>query len=346
MGGAKDAALTILAAALIGGSSQGAPAPAAEYRVLGRIPASAKYWDYSSIDSHRNRLYVGREGGVLSVDLGSRSVTETLFSGTLIHAVVPIDSNTVIATDGAKSELKVFDATANRLLPSVGVGGHPDAVAFDRTQKLVITVNKESRDLTLVDSTAWKVVGTVKLDGDPEFATTNDHGRLFVNLTDLHRLSVVDLRDRKVVASVNLSHCQEPSGIAYDQKFELILSVCGNGVLKAVNATTLKEVASLGVGRGADAVILDESRDRLYVPAGDDALLNIIAVTASGLSSIATVKTEPDAASGAVDPASGLVYLPVGRRERSSGAAKGEWHPPPTVPGSFHILVVGEGRDK
>lgn len=346
MGRATRAALMILVVALLGGSSQAASASTAGYQVLGRIPASAKYWDYSTVDSHRNRLYVGREGGVLSVDLGSRSVTETLFPGTLIHAVLSIDANTVIATDGAKSELKVFDASANRLLPSVEVGGHPDAVAFDRTQKLVITVNKQSRDLTLIDAADWKVVGTVKLDGDPEFAITNDHGRLFVNLADLHRLAVVDLGGRKVVASFDLRHCREPSGIAYDQKFDLILSVCGNGVLKAVNATTLKEVGSLAVGRGADAVILDESRDRLYVPAGDEALLNVIAVKAAGLSSIATVKTEPDAASGAVDPASGLVYLPVGRRARNSGAANGEWRPPSTVPGSFHILVIGEGRDK
>jgi DNA-binding beta-propeller fold protein YncE len=322
-----------------------APADTApHYRILERIPASAKYWDYSSIDPSRNRLYVGREGGVLSVDLGSHLVIETLFAGALIHAVLPIEADKVAATDGAKNELKVFDAAANTSLPSVAVGGHPDALAYDSSQKLVITVNKESQDLTLVDAATWKALGSVKLGGDPEFATTNDQGRLFVNLTDVHRVEAVDLRSRKIIASVVLKNCKEPSGIAYSGKFNLLLSVCGSGVLKALDATTLKEVASVPVGCGADAVILDERRDLVFIPAGDDGLLNIVALKPAGLSVVATLKTEPDASSGAVDPNSGRVYLPVGRRVRAPEATNGQWHPPSTAPGSFHILVVGEGR--
>ena len=139
-----------------------------QYRIENTIPAQSKYWDYSSIDSDRGQLYVGRSGGVMAVDLKTLVVTETLFPGELIHAVLPIEGHILVAADGAKNELKVFDVAANVMRATVAVGRHPDAIAFDADSRTVISVNKESQDLTLVDVETWTVGATIKLPGDPE----------------------------------------------------------------------------------------------------------------------------------------------------------------------------------
>jgi DNA-binding beta-propeller fold protein YncE len=314
-----------------------------QYHVERSIPAEARYWDYSSIDSERGQLYVGRIGGVLVVDLKTDAITEPLFAGELIHAVIPIKGHLILAADGAADELKVYDVAAQRMAATVKVGGHPDALAFDLRTNTVITVNKQSRDLTLVDASSWRLTGTIKLPGDPEFAVTNDAGTLYVNISDQGRIATVDLGSKRIVGGTRLKGCREASGIAYDKTFDLLISVCGNGVAKFLSAATMREAASLRVGRGADAVLLDAKRHLVFIPAGDDGTLSVIALHSAGdIALVSTVKTEAGAASGAVDPETGRVYLPAGRRLREA-VAPGEWHPPNIAKGSFHILVVSPG---
>ena len=329
----------VLAAAWASG---GVPAPD-RYHIESTIPAQSKYWDYSSIDADRHRLYVGRLGGVLEVNLETHAVIETLFPGELIHAVLPIEGHLLVAADGAKNELKVFDVATNAMQATVAVGGHPDAIAFDARTKTVVTVNKKSQDLTLVDTDTWTVRATVKLPGDPEFAVTDDHGTLYVNLADQGRIAVVDLDTQRIVGNHKLQGCQDPSGIAFHRQFALVISVCGNGLVKFLSAPKFREVASIAVGRGADAVLLDEPRNRVFIPAGDDGTLSVLSLrSATDVVLADTLKTEMGAASGAVDAASGRVYLPTGRRLREPAVAGG-WRPPHIAQGSFHILVIAPG---
>jgi DNA-binding beta-propeller fold protein YncE len=313
------------------------------YHVESTIPAQSKYWDYSSINADRRELYLGRLGGVLAVNLDTHAVTETLFPGELIHAVLSINGHLLVAADGPKNELKVFDVSTNAMRATVAVGGHPDAIAVDARTKTVVTVNKESQDLTLVDTDTWTVRATIKLPGDPEFAVTDDHGRLYVNLADKGRIAAVDLETRRIVGNHKLQGCRDPSGIAFHRQFALVISVCGNGLVKFLSAPMLQEVASVAVGRGADAVLLDEARTKVFIPAGDDGTLSVLSLrSATEVVLEDTLKTEKGAASGAVDAASGRVYLPTGRRLREPATAGG-WRPPHIAQGSFHILVIAPG---
>lgn len=335
---ATPSAVTFIAVSAIAASSVYA---SDKYHIEKRIPAQSIYWDYSSIDSDRAQLYVGRKGGVLAVDLKDNSVTENLFSGELFHAVTAIGEKYIVAADGPKNELKVYDASAKQIVATVKVGGHPDAIAFDRRTNTVVTVNKESRDLTLVDISTWKATATIKLSGDPEFAVSNDDGTLYVNIADKGEIDVVDLGTRRITGTRLLRGCREPSGIAYEKKFRLVVSVCGNGLAKFLTAPALREVASLAVGRGADAVLVDEVRSRVFIPAGDDGTLTVIAIRAlNDIATVGALKTEAGAASGAVDGISGRVYLPAGRRLPADAEASGGWQPPTIAPGSFHILVI------
>ena len=42
---------------------------APHYQVTGEISTSTARWDYAAIDTRARRLYVGRVGGVLAIDL-------------------------------------------------------------------------------------------------------------------------------------------------------------------------------------------------------------------------------------------------------------------------------------
>ncbi|HZE93452.1 MAG TPA: hypothetical protein VEZ49_02010, partial [Gemmatimonadales bacterium] len=48
------------------------------YRVSAHIPISDARWDYGAVDPEAHRLYLGRIGGVLALDLSSGTVTPVL----------------------------------------------------------------------------------------------------------------------------------------------------------------------------------------------------------------------------------------------------------------------------
>ena len=112
-------------------------------------------------------------------------------------------------------------------------------------------------------------------------------------------------------------------------------AVRANQVAKVLNAATGEEVATLAIGKGPDAVIYDEGRKLAFIPCGRDGVLEVIAVRGpKDVAIVQTVKTQPGARTGAVDPKTGKLYLPT-----ASYTLSATGRPTPT-PGTFAILVV------
>ena len=71
-------------------------------------------------------------------------------------------------------------------------GDNPDAILYDPATKRVFTFNGRSQDSTAVDAASGKVLGTIKLDGKPEFAASDAKGEIFVNIEDKSELVAID----------------------------------------------------------------------------------------------------------------------------------------------------------
>jgi hypothetical protein len=142
---------------------------------------------------------------------------------------------------------------------------------------------------------------------------------------------------RKVVKRIPLDGCEEATGLAYDQADQVVLSVCDNGILKAYDARAGRVVASIAVGRGADAVMFDSVRRRAFVAGGDDGTLSVIAVRGGGdIARVQTLSTQAGTRLGAVDIGSGRVYLPSAK----FGPPKPPIPYPAVLPGTFEFLVA------
>ena len=61
-------------------------------------------------------------------------------------------------------------------------GKNPDAIAYDTYSKRVFTFNGRSSNATAIDAKTDKVVGTIPLDGKPEFAVSNGKGKIYGNI--------------------------------------------------------------------------------------------------------------------------------------------------------------------
>jgi DNA-binding beta-propeller fold protein YncE len=316
-----------------------ANAAATGYSVVGRIPGPDGGWDYSVVDAGTHRLYIGRDNGVAALDLLTRKWTPELVSGQEVHGIAVIgNTGTLMSTNGRGKSVTFFDGATGKTLGIVPIGREPDAAVFEQKTAMLAVMTKGG-DVTLVDPQKFAAVASIAVGGKLEFAVSNGDGLVYVNVENTHQIAVVDVAARSVSRKIPLEGCAEPTGLAYDAASDLLISVCSNGVAKVVRAQDGKEVASLPIGKGADAAILDASRRRVFVPCGGSGTLSVLDLADVGdIKIAATVRTKTGSRTGAVDPSSGQVYLPAAKF--GPPVPPNPW--PSVVPGSFAVLIVAD----
>src|SRR5207302_7370875 len=88
-----------------------------------------------------------------------------------------------------------------------------------------------------------------------------------------------DVKMQKKVAEWKMEGCTDATGLAYTgARTKLLIASCGKGVAKVVSAVDGKEVASIPIGKGPDAVIYDAQRELAFIPCGRDGVLEVISV--------------------------------------------------------------------
>ena len=309
--------------------------PVAAMSVTQRIAVADGGWDYASFDPAANRLIIARTDGVTTIDAATGKVTEKVVSANRLHAAFVIPGTAIgVLTSTTSGGAMLFNAATGAVTADIKTGPRPDAAVYDAASKTVLVMDNKDGTITVIDPVAGKAVGTVTVGGALEFAAVDGHGHAFVNVEDKGELAMVDIAKRSVVRRTKLTGCDEPSGLAYT-KSGVLIAACANGVAKSIDAKSGKLLADIAIGPHPDAVLYDAARDRAYVPSGGDGTLTVIDTKGHAPSKIASVATQKGARTGAIDPKTGAVYLPVARY---AAAAPGER--PKAVPGSVEILVV------
>ncbi|MEJ1964977.1 MAG: membrane dipeptidase [Gammaproteobacteria bacterium] len=308
-----------------------AAAPQGRYGVVDRIPAPDGGFDYLSVDSARQRLFVGRGYGVMAVDLGSRTVINELLRADDVAAVLLIPgTDRMLVTAGGSNQAILIDRMTGAVRGRVATGKAPDAAFFEPASGLVFVMSSEDESATLVDPDKMQAVATLPLGGKPEAGVSDGKGRAYVNIEDKAEIAAIDVATRKVVKRFALPGCVEPTGIAYDADTATLISACHNGVAKLIDARTGADRGSVSIGADADGAIFDARRRLAYIPC-DDGTLTLFHLDAKARPRVvAVVPTQPGARTAAVDPATGRIYLAT---RKTDAAGK-------RMPGTFNILVV------
>jgi DNA-binding beta-propeller fold protein YncE len=294
--------------------------------------------DFAAVDPSSRRLYVARGFGVTAVDLDGEKVTRQLVAGQHVHAVVPLPNGRVISTNGDTNSATLFEGASGKVIAQIPTGNDPDAAVFDPASGLVLVMNAKDGDATLIDPAAGKAVGKLPIGGKLEFAVADGHGRIYVNIEDQNAMAVIDTVARKVVGHYPLPGCDGPTGLGFDAESGLLVAACANRLAVAIHAADGSAAADkLAIDRHPDAVIYDAARKAFYVPCGRDGTLAVITQAGGGrLSVTSKIPTAVGAHTGALDPKTGLLYLPTADYHLTlSGFAPAD--------GSFRILVLGAG---
>jgi len=86
-----------------------------------------------------------------------------------------------------------------------------------RSPKTIITCNGRGHNLTIIDAATGKVTDSIALDGKPETAVSDNAGKIFVNIEDKNKISVVDISKKAVITSYPLG-AEGPTGLEIDRK--------------------------------------------------------------------------------------------------------------------------------
>ena len=317
-----------------------ASAATPSYSLSDRLKGPDGGWDYVSFDPSLKRVFVSRAGGITVVNVSTKQVSFLTLPAGRMHESLPLPGGRLLVTDGTANVAHIIDGSSGATIVDVPVGEKPDSATFDPATGLALVMNGRSGDVSFVDPAAGKVVGSILLGGSLEAAISDGVGRAFVNIEDQNQIAVIDTRTKSVAARYVLPGCDGPGGLAYAKDAGVLIAACANKVAKVVNAADGRVVATLDIGAGPDSVLYDSQRRLAFIPCGRDGVLEVIAVRGpKDVAVLEAVPTQVGARTGAVDPATGDVYL-----------ATAKYDPPPMAggrptvePGTFEILVVSPG---
>jgi DNA-binding beta-propeller fold protein YncE len=290
-------------------------------------------WDYIAVGPH-GKLYVSHGTQVNILDAKTGDSAGVIPNTTGVHGIAFDESaRKGYTSNGRLNNVTVFDLKTFAVLGQIATGQNPDAIMYDPYSKTIITCNGRSHDLTVIDAAKGAVVATIPLDGKPETAVSDNMGKIYVNIEDKNKITVVDIRSNKTIADWPLGG-ESPTGLAIDTKTKRLFAGCDKQLV-VMDATTGTVVTKLPIGNGCDGVGFDEREGLVFASCGEGTLSIIRELDAASFRTLENVPTRRSARTIAVDSRTHAVYLPFADTEP---AAAGER--PKVIPGTFGVLVV------
>lgn len=315
---------------------------AQQYAVTDRIPfpGDQTYWDYLLVDSSSRHLYVTHGNEVLVLEVDSLKKVASITGVKRVHGVALADElNKGFISDGGDNAVVVFDLDSNAVKQKIKVGEAPDAVLYEPTKKRIYAFNAHSHSASVIDAATERVIATVPLSGIPEFAATDGKGNVFVNIESKNSLIRLTPDGTKMQDEWPLTPCKGPSGLAIDTQGRRLFSVCDNKFMIVTDADSGKQIAQIPVGVEPDAAIYDVEKKLVFASNCDGTLTVVKQKTPDQYVVMQNVKTQREARTMALDPASHKLFLPY--EEVKPGQKP--WDPgtlPEFTPGTFHMIVV------
>ena len=301
-------------------------------------------WDYLLADSAARRLYISRATHVIVLDLDSLKTIGDIADTPGVHGIaLAPELGSGFTSNGREGTVSIFDLKTLATSSKVKAGENPDAILYDTATKRVFTFNGRSHDSTAIDATNGMVLGTIKLDGKPEFAASDGRGEIFVNIEDKSELTVVDANKLVVRTIWPLAPCEEPTGLSMDKKHRRLFVGCDNKMMAVVDADTGKVLATPAIGEGVDATRFDEGTGLAFASCGEGVLTVIREESPNKFTVAETVLTQKSARTMALDSKTHNVYTVTANFGPSPTPTADNPHPRRSIiPDTFVVIVVGK----
>ncbi len=301
-------------------------------------------WDYLSVDAENRRLYVSHSTQVEVLNADTHEKIGVIPNLQGVHGVIAVPkTGRGITTNGRSNTATIFDLKTLKPIVELPTGKNPDALLYDEFSKRVFIFNHSDVNTTAIDMIEGKVVGTIDLGGTAlEAGTTDEKGTIFVNLEDASEIVSFDAKTLTVKNRWKISPCEEPTGLTFDKKNNLLFSVCHNGMMMVINAEKGNIVAQVPIGKRVDGAAFDPKLKMAFSSNGEGTITVVQEVSANEFKVVETIKTEVGARTIALDTKTHHLYVSTAQYGETPAATPEVPNPrPKVVPGTFMILEYG-----
>lgn len=299
-------------------------------------------WDYVTVDTAGNRLFIARQTRVMVVDPASGRLLGEIPGIDGAHGVA-LDYTTGhgFATAGRSGTVTMFDLQTLEVLGTHPAENDADAILFDPVSKKVFTFNGDAHSASVIDPVSGESVGTIPLGGKPEFGVSAGDGKVYVNIEDRGEIVEIDAAGRRVLRRWSLRPCTEPTGLAIDQVHHRLFSGCHSKVMAISDAVAGKLIATVPIGAGVDGNAFDPATGLAFSSNGEGTLTVVREDSPASFHRVATIPTRRGARTMALDPRSHRIFTVTADLGTSPAPTEQDPHPrPPVAPDTFTLLVL------
>lgn len=313
------------------------------YRVVRQIKLGGDgHWDYITIDTAGNRLFIARQTRIMVVDPASGRLLGEIPGIDGAHGVaLDYTSGHGFATAGRSGTVTMFDLKTLEVLGTHPAADDADAILFDSVSKQVFTFNGDAHSASVIDPVSGESVATIPLGGKPEFGVSAGDGKLYVNIEDRGEIVEIDAAANRVLRRWSLRPCTEPTGLAIDRVHHRLFSGCHSKVMAISDAVGGKLMATVPIGAGVDGDAFDPATALAFSSNGEGTLTVVREDNPASFRLLATVPTRRGARTMALDPRTHQIFTVTADLGPPPPPTEQDPHPrSPVLPDTFTLLVL------
>jgi DNA-binding beta-propeller fold protein YncE len=242
------------------------------------LPGFSGDFDHLAADLKGNRLFLAAEDHktVEVFDLKSGKSIHSITDFGQPHAILYLpDSNNLIVTDGDDfGRVALVSGENYQIKDTIKLPEGVDGAVFNPVTKYyyVESGGKTEHQLNIIDTKNFKHVGDITLPGNHSEAMAIDRvgKKMYVNLTAVSALGVVDLQSGKLTAQWPIADGKVQNSIALDEpNHRLFIATRMPPKFLVLDTESGKIVASLPCAPINDDMWFDVARKRIYVTGSD-----------------------------------------------------------------------------
>lgn len=308
------------------------------YKVVAHFPVSGNGgWDYINLQPGTNQLYIAHGTQVNIIDKASGDSLGIIPNTIGVHGIAFVPAlGKGFTSNGGSNTVTVFRLDNHAVIGQIAAGENPDAIFYETYSKKIITCNGRSKDLSIIDPVAQKVMHTIAVGGKPETAVSNGKGKVYVNIEDKNEIAVVDMNKMEVVAHWSIAPGQSPTGLVIDNNTHRLFAGCDDHLM-VIDADNGSVVADLPIGAGCDGVVIDPALHYICTSNGVGNMTVVKEMNKDQFEVVENVPTMRGARTSCIDERTHTIYMPTAAFEPMQPGEKGR---PKIKPGTFQVLKL------
>jgi DNA-binding beta-propeller fold protein YncE len=285
------------------------------------LPGFTGDFDHFALDLKGKRLFLTAEDHktVEVFDLEGKRIHSITGFGQPHAAVVLADSNIIVTDGDGFGQVALVNGKDYKIMSTIKLPPGVDGAVFNPVNQYYYVESggdgpgAKTHVINIIDTKAFKLVGEITLPGNHSEAMAIDRAgkKLYVNLTGVDQVGVVDLATRKLIANWPVPDAEIGNSLVLDEpNHRLFIATRKPAKFFVFDTDSGKVVTTLPTAEMNDDMWFDVARKRIYVTGTETAAV-MVQSDANHYSHLADVPTGYRAKTSIFVPELNRLYVAV-----------------------------------